>query len=149
MADEHLASGRHHLRREPQLEVFFQRQYRFRLRPIALDDDGTRLVDVGEGFVEDFRANTPGQGLDPDACQELRKGGTGRRRVACLCNENGAPQARHKPARCDPAELHCRSLQPLVLWYHSLGIVQQQLIRPSGPDLTSVLHVSKSVAHGW
>ena len=73
MASQHLASGRYHLPCQPPVEVFLEREHRFRLRSIALEDDEVGLVDADEGFVEHLRTDAARERFGTDAGEKIRE----------------------------------------------------------------------------
>ena len=57
MGRECLATGLAELRRQPPLDVFLEREDRFRLCAIPFEDDGHRLGDVRQGLFDDLLAD--------------------------------------------------------------------------------------------
>jgi hypothetical protein len=59
----------------PQLagDVLLERQHRFGLRPIALDDAGLRLFDGRERLIDDFRSDPPVQRVGADPGEPFRE----------------------------------------------------------------------------
>ncbi len=55
------------------IEILLERLDDLGLRPVALDDEGARFVDAGEGAVDDFGADASGKGFGLDAREELGK----------------------------------------------------------------------------
>ena len=85
MPREHVTARGDRLRRDALIDVLIERKDRLRLRAIALDDDGARLLDVGERLVQDLGADAASEGLRAEAREELgerrARGVRGTRRV--------------------------------------------------------------------
>ena len=64
--------------RQPPGEIFLEREDRFRLRAIALDDDRAGLGDVGERLIEDLGTDAASEGFGTDGGEKLLERGPGR-----------------------------------------------------------------------
>ena len=104
MQRQHLASRDDGLRLQALAQIFFERLDRFRLRPIAFDDDGARFFDAKERFVDDVGANATGDRLSVlMSARNSAKGRTrrmdGRDGISRLCDERGTREDDFKPSR--------------------------------------------------
>ena len=73
MLPELFSRGCHELLREPPVHVLLEREHRFGLRTIAVDDDGQRLVELAERVLHDRRTDPARERFGADAGQPFRE----------------------------------------------------------------------------
>ena len=115
MAGEHVACRRDHASCQAPVDVRFERQHDFGLRPIALDDDGQRLGDVAERLIDDVLADAARERLGANAGEPLGKRRT--LRHPALEHDGCASQGTQSDYERADLErmIHPLSLQPSAL----------------------------------